>query len=166
MKAFSYGQPTSAAATHPVYADSGVAPTLTTGTDTTPTAGTVYWSSLYLPCPRLLTGAALLWGSAIGTDKAIVSLYDALGNLVANSALAGTTSSTLATFQQIAFTSVYNAEHGDYIVGVSVDGTTCRLRLSVANGNRGGSVAGSFGTLAAALTVPTSNAAGPYMYVY
>lgn len=142
------------------------APTLTTGTDSTPTAGTVYFGALYLPVNYTCTGIGYLIGSVGGTDSAIVALYDSTGAVVANSALAGTTVGTTATVQEIAFTATYAAKGpGLYYVSISTNGNTCRLRLSVASGVRGGSAAGVFGTLDA-ITPPTANAAAPIAYVY
>ncbi|HYF01276.1 MAG TPA: hypothetical protein VEJ18_20300 [Planctomycetota bacterium] len=140
---------------------------LNAGTDTTPVAGTVYYGSLYIPFRMLLTGAGYNIGSVGGTDSAIVSLYDTAGKLIASSALAGTLVGTANTMQEIAFTATAMVDGpGVYHVGVSVNGTTCRLRLGVANGSRGGSQVGAFGTLDAITTVPVSNAAAPIAYVY
>lgn len=140
--------------------------TLTTGTDTTPTSGTVYYGELVLPVSKRITGIGFLVGSVGGTDSAVVALYDAAGAVVANSALAGTVVGSSGGFQQIALTAVYAAKGpGVYYVSVSVNGNTCRLRLSVAGGPRGGNAAGVFGTLDA-ITPPTSNAAAPIAYVY
>lgn len=142
------------------------ASSLSGGTDTTPTAGSVYFGALFLPCNYTLTGVGYSIGSVGGTDSAIVALYDSTGAVVANSALAGTVVGSANTFQQIAFTGTYAAKApGLYYVSVSVNGTTCRLRLTVAAGIRGGSAAGSFGTLAT-ITPPTANAAAPIAYVY
>lgn len=157
------------AATCPVHVNSAPAPTLTTGTDTAPTAGTIYGGQVFIPSNMTLTGVGFLIGSVGGTDDVIVSLYDSTGALVANSDLtaAAPTVGSTATYQQVAFTATYAAKGpGLYYVGVSVNGTTCRLRLSVANGARGIAQAGVYATLAAIASPPTANAAAIIGYVY
>lgn len=134
---------------------------LTAGTDVTPVAGTRYTCSIFLPHIMTLTGIGYLIGSVGGTDKAIVELHDADGTLLANSALAGTTVGTTATFQEIAFTApVEIVGPGWYFLSVTVNGTTCRLRtiataLGISQTANAKSATGTFGTLGA-LTVPTT----------
>lgn len=142
------------------------------GNNTTPVAGTVYYTSLWLPANKTITGIAMLNGTAVGTDKIIVALYSSDGQtLLANSALAGTTCSGTDAFQEVAFTGTYAAKGpGRYWVAVQVNGTTCRLRNIAASTylNFTGSAAGSFGTLPATITPPTTTAAnvGPIAYAY
>lgn len=160
----------SAAAGSPVvaWANGLVPPTTTTGTDTAPAAGTVYYSSLFVPVSCTLTGISVLNGSAVGTDKWIGTLYDSAGAVVANSALAGITCSGTAAMQALAFTSSYSAVGpGLYFLSVSCNGTTARFRSQVIGVGYTGSAAGSFGTLAA-ITPPstfTTNL-GPIAAVY
>src|SRR5262245_56520076 len=112
----------------PIYVGDGAPPTLTTGTDTTPVAGTVYFGYLYVPHRKTIKRIGYLIGSVGGTDKAIVALYNAAGKVIANSALAGTTVGTAANIQEIDLTTPFEAEGpGYYLVSVSVNGTTCRL---------------------------------------
>lgn len=160
----------SAAAGSPVvaWANGLVPPTTTTGTDTAPAAGTVYYSSLFVPVSCTLTGISVLNGTAVGTDKWIGALYDSAGAVVANSALAGITCSGTAAMQALAFTSSYSAVGpGLYFLSVSCNGTTARFRSQVIGAGYTGSAAGSFGTLAA-ITPPstfTTNL-GPIAAVY
>ena len=151
---------------HPFYVGGFAPAALNAGTDTTPVSGTVYFGEVYIPHRMNLTGVGYNIGSVGGTDSAVVALYDSAGKVIANSALAGTLVGTANTFQQIAFTAVLGVDGpGYFYVSVSVNGTTCRLRLGVANGGRGGSAAGTFGTLAA-ITVVSTNTAAPIAYLY
>lgn len=131
---------------------------LTEGTDSTPSATEVYFQRLYIPAPALLTGVQYLIGSVGGTDKAIAILYDAKGNVLANHTTAGTTVGTLATYQQLAFTSPYQVPGpGIYHVGLSFNGNTARYRALPAGGSVWANKATgqTFGTLTA-ITPPTA----------
>ncbi len=139
---------------------------LNAGTDTTPTAGTVYYGELFLPVNYTITGIGYNVGSAGTNGNVIVGLYNAAGAVVANSALAGTAVAAANGFQQVALTATYAAVGPAlYYVSISMSSTSDRLRLGVANGTRAGSAAGSFGTLAS-ITPPTSAGAAPIAYVY
>jgi hypothetical protein len=147
----------------------GVPASLTAGTDTTPVSGTVFYGEVVIPVGATLTGIGYLIGSVGGTDKAIVALYDSTGAVVANSALAGVTVGTTATYQEIPFTATYAAKGpGQYFVSVSMNGTTARLRTIPAGAFAPASSAtGVFGTLAA-ITPPTTFTAAkaPVAYTY
>ncbi len=139
---------------------------LTQGSEQIPVAGSVYYSALWIPANYTITGAAVLNGATVGTDKWILALYNSAGTKVANSALAGVTTSGADTFQQIAFTATYSAlGPGLYYLSVSSNGTTDTFRRGVVNGQRAGSATGVFGTLAA-ITPPTAAAAPMIGYVY
>ncbi len=142
------------------------------GTNTTLVAGTVYWAEVFIPRNTTLTGAGVLNGATVGTNKWIVGLYASAGGAVlANSALAGTTSSGANAFQQIAFTATYAAVGpARYWIAFQSDGATDTLRTIAANtfvDVLTKSVTGTFGTLPS-LTVPTTFTAdvGPIAYVY
>lgn len=131
---------------------------LTDGTDSTPVATELYFQRLNIPQSCTLTGIQYLIGTVGGTDKAIGVLYDYKGNILANSATAGTTVGTLATVQQLAFTAPYNVTGpGVYHIGLSFNGNTARYRANAAGGfiwaNK--QTGGTFGTLTA-ITPPTA----------
>lgn len=145
----------------------------TSGTDTTPANGTQFVTSIFLPANKTLTGAAYLIGSVGGTDKVYAALYDANGALLANSSVSGggATVGTAANIQTLAFTTAYVA-HGPAMVyvGISINGTTARLRTVPAHTQAGiyaGSVAQSHGTVAA-ITPPSTFTAdkAPVSFVY
>ena len=142
-------------------------------TGTVPAATTMYCTEIDMPFSKLATGLADLLGTVGATDKHIVVLYDSSGNLLANSAVAGTTAGTASTYEKIPFTSPY------YIVGPAVyfgclqtNGTTATVRMlitSVQDGYLTKGVTGqTFGTIPATITVPTTftTAVGPYWQVY
>ena len=145
---------------------------LTAGTSTTPSATTVYLTQIYVPVNATLTGVKVSNGATVGTDKYIVALFDSAGTPVANSALAGATTSGADVYQAIPFTATYAAKGpGVFWIGLYVNGTTDRFRSIPAAGEYGG-YAGSVGTqvfgTVAAVTLPTTFTAdkGPVAFTY
>jgi hypothetical protein len=140
------------------------------GTDAAGVAGTVYYSEIVLDAPKRVTGIGLLNGTTVGTDDLIVGLYDEGGHLIANSALAGTLGAGADAFQEVALTAPINLPAGRYFVASQFEGTTHQTQRIAASTyrNRAGSVAGTFGTLPATITPPTSitAGAGPVAYLY
>lgn len=143
------------------------------GVSTTQVAGTIWFSQILIPTNATLTGACVLNGATVGTDKYIVAIYDAAGVLLANSATAGTTTSGASLYQCIAFTStVAVTGPSSYFVAIQTNGTTDNFITYKTGGapTKFGtqSQTGSFGTLAA-MTTPTTTfttAKGPEMIVY
>jgi len=146
---------TSLRGTH-IYAGEFVPQTTTTGTDTAGVATQIWVGELRIGSNTLLTGLSYLIGSVGGTDKAIAILYDSAGNVLANSALAGTTVGTTATMQRLPFVTAYAAGPGLYYVGISTNGTTAKLRTQAFGDTNAGVITGqTFGTLAA-ITPPST----------
>lgn len=145
----------------------------TSGTDTTPASGTQYVTSLFIPVNKTLTGISWLIGSVGGTDRVYAVLYDANGNVLANSTLAsnGTTVGTAANQQALPFTSTFNSKGPNlYYVGISINGTTARIRTIPAHtqaGLFGGTVSQTHATVAA-ITAPTTFTAdqAPVVFAY
>lgn len=140
---------------------------------TTLAATTMYCTEIDVPYSKFATGLAVLNGSTVGTDKHLVALYDATGNLLANSAVAGATSAGASTYQTYAFTTTY------YVVGpakyyacAQTNGTTDTIRMLVTGVSdtftTKGVTAQTFGTVPATFTVPTTftTAVGPYWELY
>jgi len=124
----------------------------TAGNDNACTNGDVYWAPIFIPCNTTITGIAYLIGSVGGTDKVIAALYSSTGTLLANSALAGATVGTAANMQAVDFTATYAAKGPAlYYVALQFNGTTAKFRTHTIPGMKfvTGSVAGTFGTLAA-----------------
>lgn len=139
------------------------------GNNSTPVVTETYIAECFIPCMMDVTGIAIFNGSAVGTDKLIVFLCDADGNVVANSDLAGTTAVGTDAFQLIPFTAPYQAEGpATHYVALQVNGTTYRFNSHIL-GSFGASKKTStvFGTLAS-ITPPTTftTAVGPIASLY
>ncbi len=146
----------------------GIAPiAATSGTDTAGVNGTVWIGELKLCQNTLITGLAYLIGSVGGTDKAIAMLFSSSGALLANSAVAGATVGTAATFQNLDFTTAYQANPGLYFVGIQFNGTTAKIRTHATGYHLTTSVSQTFGT-PVAITPPTSFTAdkAPFVSTY
>jgi hypothetical protein len=142
-----------------------------TGTNTTLVAGTMYWADVVISRVMTVTGIGVLNGATVGTDKGLVALFDYNGNLLANSATAGATTSGANAFQQYAFTLTYTiVTPGQFFIGYQSNGTTDTIRTIAASTWADvltKSATGSFGAIPT-LTVPTTFTAdkGPYAYIY
>jgi|KBSMisStandDraft_5_1062788.scaffolds.fasta_scaffold36357_4 hypothetical protein len=146
----------------------GAVPLASVGNNTTPVAGTIYVAQLNLPA-FTVTNISCLNGSAAATDSLVYGLYNATGNLVASTALAGVVAAGVNGFQaQIPLISPYVAAAGLYFVAYQANGTTTRFRTITANGagDLTASYTGAFGTLPS-ITPPAAFApnVGPICYV-
>ena len=142
------------------------------GTSAVHVAGTWYRSEILVPHWAGWTGIGVLNGATVGTDNLMVALYDTNGVLVANSATAGVLSAGANAFQQIAFTAATAPlAPGRYFIAVQCNGTTATTRRqAAANGGNTmtQSAAGTFGTVPASFTPPTTFTAdvGPIAWLY
>lgn len=160
----------------PASAPSGVANwqpvAATTGTDTTPASGTQFVTSIFVPCNMTITNVNYLIGSVGGTDKVYAAVYDSTGALVGSSSVSGggATVGTSATIQTLALSSpVSVVGPARYFVGISMNGTTARLRTVPAQLQSGlfaGSISQTHGTVAA-ITAPSTFTAdkAPILFV-
>lgn len=130
-------------------------------------------TQIYLPASKYLTGLALLNGTTVGTNKWLYILRDAGGAVLANTAVAGTTTAGASTFQQIAFTAPYFAVGPAIYYGcLQANGTTDTYRAVLTAANNGlnaGAITGqTFGTIVNPVTVPTTftTADGGYWEFY
>lgn len=122
-------------------------------------AGTLNISEIYIPHWNVWKGLAVLNGTVVGTDNMLVALYNSAGALVANSAVAGTVSAGASTFQNRDFLIPVVLAPGRYFCGVQCNGTTATSNKFVAaNGVNvlTTSSTGTFGTVPATITVPTT----------
>jgi hypothetical protein len=142
----------------------------TTGTDTACSDGTTYFTEIFIPTLRTLTGVFYLVGSVGGTDKVIVTLYDSSGAVLANSDIAGVTVGTAANIQSVPFTAAFATTYaGQYFMGVTFNGTTAKFRTLPIPGSPfiAGSEAETFGTVTAITPGTTFTASkGPIGGVY
>lgn len=138
----------------------------------TQVAGTKWFSQISIPYDTLLTGACLLNGATVGTDKVIYFLADSAGTVLATTATAGTTTATASKYQCIAFTGTIRvAGPGTYFIGVQTNGTTDNFQTYAANSaptNYGAnSATGTFGTITTITPTVTFTASkGPLMMTY
>jgi hypothetical protein len=148
----------------PVTATTGV------GTSTTPSATTVYLTSVYIDTNATLTGIAVNNAATCGTNSYIVALFNSAGTPLAHSLLTGTLCSGASAWQDIAFTATLPVVGpGQYFVGVFMNGTTDRFFTIPAAGEyvglAGTNTGQTFGTVAA-ITPPTTFTAGAGVIVH
>lgn len=143
------------------------------GTGTAPTATGLFCTEIDLPYNFRMTGLGILNGTVVGTDNHTISIYDATGNLLANSAAAGVLAANASTYQNISLTTPY------YLVGPALyygcmqsNGTTATVRMVTA-GTQDQiltklTTGQTFGTFAPTFTVPTTftTAVGPYFTMF
>lgn len=143
------------------------------GTSTTTTNTSMYCSQIFLPFNKTLTGLEVLIGTATANGHRNVILYDAAGNLLANSGSV-TTSGTASQYQALPFTSSYFAVGPAWYVGCSqAANSSDSLNLIVtADGNAGFFTqiytGQTYATLPSTITPPSAytTAQGPYFAFY
>jgi hypothetical protein len=131
-----------------------------------------YCTEIDIPVSYMLTGLAVLNGTTVGTDKHLLILYDSSGNVLANSAVAGATTSGASTYQKYNFLSKYYAVGpARYFACMMANGTTDTVRhaITAVNDNvLAGKLTGkTFGTVTS-ITPPSTftTALGPYFALY
>ncbi len=158
--------------------------TLYTGINTNGTAPgstTLYCSEINPKVNRLVTGMEVLNGTTVTGNARYVVLYDATGNAIANSALAGQASVTASVYEQYAFVNTAStpatgkfyltapARYFGCIQDNAVGSTTVRMAVTGQSDQlfTKGQTQATFGTVPA-LTVPTSftTAVGPFITLY
>jgi hypothetical protein len=135
------------------------------------TAGTMNLTEIFVPYTQRWTGAGILNGTTVGTHNVLTALYGTDGTLLANSAVAGVLSAGASVMQNIAYTAPITLVPGRYFLGFQLSGTTPTIRhLLAANGSNvcTGTVAGTFGTIPASITPPSTftTAVGPICQLY
>lgn len=141
------------------------------GTDTTPVSGTNYRCEIYVPHRAQWTGISVLNGSAAATDLLIAALHDTNGVFITSSAVAGAVATGVNSFQNLAFVNTVVLQPGRYFLTYQTNGTTTRFRTwAAANGGNQmtTSASGTFGTVNAAFTPPTTftTGVGPIAALY
>jgi hypothetical protein len=103
--------------------------TTTTGTDTTPVVTETYICRVFIPANCVLTGAALLNGSAVAGNVTAI-LYDRNGAPLVKSA--STAQAGIATLQSIPFASTQAVRGpGLHFLGFQFDSTSARFRSHI-----------------------------------
>lgn len=137
----------------------GTAALTAVGASSVHVAGTMNITEIFIPYWNTWRGMGVLNGTVAGTDNMLVALYGSNGTLLANSAVAGTLSAGTSVFQNRDFLTPVTLAPGRYFCGVQSNGTTATTnKLVSANGVNvlTTSVAGTFGTIPATITVPTT----------
>lgn len=145
-------------------------PTTTTGTDTTPVVTETYFARVFIPINSRLTGVSLLNGSAVA-GNVTVGLYQFQGSTYQPVAQSATTAqSGVAAYQQIPFTTAFEAlGPGQYFIAVQFDNTGARFRThTLGNFTTFKSTATTYGTLPTSITSPNTftTALGPIADTY
>jgi hypothetical protein len=150
------------------------------GTDSTGVAGRFWLTDIFIPVNRLITKIGFLQGTVAAVDKTLVAIWDSYGNLIGSSAVAGVVLSGASTFQEqaivlngagAAVTSVQLYGPQRYFIGVQTNGTAAGDIETVATATYidilGAALAGTFGTVPATITPPTTFTAdrAPIVYV-
>lgn len=145
----------------------GILNTLNTssGTSTTPIAGTIYWAAVFIPMNITVTGVTYTTGAASASCNVIGALYNSSGTLLSNSALAGIAVSTTGVKQVLTFVGAGGTVNitgpSVYYIALQFSAITGSFR-SFSNASEGfvtGSTTGTFGTLPS-ITPGTTYATG------
>ena len=152
-----------------------------TGYETNGVAQTAFRTNvteIFTPGWNTWTGIGYLNGTGVGTNSAVVVLFDTNGKLVATSAVAGTLNAAGASvFEKVPFTVPVTLPPGRYFAGLIVNGTTVTPRhvestfgaeprcSQIATAT---SFAVALTTLTAGITVPTTftTALAPIVQLY
>lgn len=151
---------------YPVTATTGI------GTSTQGVATSVFVVKLFIENNAIITGIAVNNGATVGTNKYIVALFNSSGQKLANSALAGVTTSGASAWQKVDLTApLAVVGPGVYFVGVYMNGTTDNFFTIPAAGAYAGAASAITGQTFGAvvnITPPTTftAGAGPVIYTY
>ena len=143
------------------------------GTSTATTNTSMYCTEVDLPANKLITGLGLLQGATTTNGHRNVILYEASGNLIAQSGTT-TTTGTASQYQKFAFTtSYYGVGPAVYFACSQAQSSSDTLNLIVtADGNAGFLTqiytGQTYGTVPATITPPSAytTAQGPYWEFY
>lgn len=142
------------------------------GTNTADVAGQFWITEVFVPVTKTITKIGFLQGGTATTDNTLVAIFDPNGKFLQSSALTGVVLSGANTFQeQTLLGSVTLAGPAVYYVAVQGNGTAAGAIQTLGalyNNVRTGTLAGTFGTIPASITPPTSFTAanGPVVYLF
>lgn len=137
----------------------GAAALTAVGASSVNTTGAICLTEIFIPHWNTWKGLAVLNGTIANTDNVLVALYGSDGKLLANSAIAGTVANGASSFQNRDFLVPVTLAPGRYFGAYQSAGATATTNRPVAaNGVNllTGSIAGTFGTVPATVTVPTT----------
>ena len=142
------------------------------GTNTTDVNGRLWITDIWVPFSMTIATIGVLQGGTATTDNIMVMLYNENGVLLENSNTAGVLLSGANTFKEIALlnvTQVYGPKR--LFIAVQGNGTAAGAIQTIPTATfihvTTNVVAGTFGTVPATITVPTTFTAGqgPVVYV-
>lgn len=141
------------------------------GTNTTDIAGQLWITDIIVPSNQVVSTIGVLQGGTATTDNILVALFDAGGNRLATSALAGSLLATANTFKELALLSVVQLYGPNrYYVAVQGNGTAAGAIQTIPTltfvGVLAGVLSGAFGTVPPNIVVPTTFTAGSGPFVY
>lgn len=150
----------------------GPTPLVSIGSNTADVSGQLWITDIFIPVSETITKIAFLTGGFSTADKFIVAIYDSTGKLLTTSALTGVAISGTNTFQvQTLLSAVTLNGPGTYYVAIQGNGTDGGAILTLIPPNIGHRTSivppGTFGTIPASITLPTTYtiAQGPIVYV-
>lgn len=147
-------------------------PTVTVA-QVTDVSGTEWFSQINVPQSTVSKGACQLNGNGTLADNMLFILWDRLGNVLANTAVAGVAQSGTSIYQCQNWVNAVSLQAGKYFVGVQGNGTTAASIAAYATGGAPtnyatGNQTGTFGTVVNITTVPATFSAskGPVMSLF
>lgn len=142
------------------------------GANTADVNGQLWVTDIFIPITRSITKIGFLQGGTATTDNVLVAIFDVNGNKLATSALTGVVLSGANTFQeQTLLAPITLTGPGTYFIAIQGNGTAAgaiQVLTSPNIMNRTSVIAGTFGTVPATITPPTTWTTGqaPVVYVY
>lgn len=141
------------------------------GTNTTDVNGQLWVTDIIVPSNYVVSSIGVLQGGTATTDNILVAIFDAGGNRLGTSALAGSTLSGASSFKELALLApvqLYGPNR--YFVAVQGNGTAAGAIQTIPTatfvGVLAGVISGTFGTVPASIVVPTTFTAGNGPIVY
>ena len=142
------------------------------GTNTTDVNGQLWVTDIWIPFCKTISTIGFLQGGTATTDNFLVALYDATGAKLGNSNTSGVVLSGANTFQeQTLLTAVQVYGPQQYFIAIQGNGTAAGAIQTIPASTfvdvLAGGIAGTFGTVPATITLPTTFTAGkgPFVYV-
>jgi hypothetical protein len=142
------------------------------GTNTADINGQLWITDIWIPISKAITKIGFLQGGTATTDNFLAAIYDSTGTLLGNSATAGVVLSGASTFAErtlLATVQLYGP--AQYWIAIQGNGTAAGAIQTIPASTfvdvLTNVVAGTFGTVPATITPPTTFTAGqgPIVYV-
>lgn len=144
------------------------------GTNTTSVLDSIYCTEVDMPYSKLVTGLGIhVATTGNSSDLWVLGLYDSGGNLLANSATAGTAPGVAYSWSPFVFTSKYYVVGPGQYFGCMIPISTTTATVDTVTTGKGSNMltygaTSSTAALPATFTPPTgfTTVVGPYFYVY